>query len=118
MGWVVEGFSRDLAGKLGTYRANDWSRFLEDCGLLHIYADLPASLPAFFLGRAIVLRRDMDPERTAWWAWHEALHALLHVGNREEWRRLVCGDLILSKFERQADEFAEVFPDWDAAETE
>jgi len=36
----------------------------------------------------------------------------MHVGDHDDWASMTCGDLILSKRERQAEEFARLYPDW------
>jgi hypothetical protein len=74
--------------------------------------ELPSTLPAILYQRTIYVRAGLGELAAAWWIWHEAGHAILHVGNREQWRAMACGDLILAKFEQQASDFARNFPDW------
>lgn len=113
MGWIVEAIVDRLHRCVGRWPADNWRGFIDRYDLDCVYADLPQSLPAISIDGVIVIGRHLPPNEAAWWAWHEVAHHVLHCGGREDWRRMVCGDLILTKFERQADDFALLFPDWD-----
>ncbi len=94
------------------YGANEWEQFCEDQGIAVLYADLPPSLPAFFLNKAIIIQQGLSPQQTVRLAWHELGHWVCHVGSQEFWRTRPLGHLIMSKMERQASDFAERFPLW------
>lgn len=113
MGWVVDGIIARVRQENRIYAASEWDRFCEDHGLTVLFTDLPASLPAFFLGKAIVIQHGLSRQRTARLVWHEIGHWMCHAGSREFWRARPLGYLILSKMERQANEFAQQFPEWD-----
>ena len=115
MVWVVEQIVDRVRHERGVYALHEWERFCADHGIAIVFADLTESLPSFYIAGTIVLGRHLSAEERAYHAWHEAYHALYCVGSREEWLRLmVCGDLCVRKFERQADEFATGFPVWGA----
>ena len=98
---------------LGVYDALDWPRFLADCGMRYVFASLPEWAPAVLAGRTIVIRSGEDRIFEAFWVWHEAGHHALHVGDGQFWGSRPCGLMILRKMERQATEFALMYPDWD-----
>lgn len=113
LGWIVQDLIDRAWRALGSFRAREWRQFVDQVGLRVVLSlDLPATVPALLFRRTIIVRAGLDDWTTAWLVWHEAGHFLLHCGNQFEWRELVCGDLILAKQERQAEEFATSFPDW------
>jgi len=112
MGWVVEDIVCRWRAKFGVYGAFEWERFIDDCGLRWRVADLPASLPALIIGKTIFVRRGLDSLLTAYYVWHEIGHWACHFGSREFWLSRPQGYLTLSKMERQASEFALLFPVW------
>ena len=113
MPWVVDGIiARELA--TGAYMGHEWQRFCGDYQIEWDVIDLPGSLPAVLYNETILLRRGMRPLETAWYAWHEIGHFVIHVGNQRFWQSLVCGDLIVRKQEAQADYFAVTYPVWSA----
>lgn len=110
MGWVVpELIRRDWSDQ--SYRADEWRRFCHDHQLYVIYAAM-RDTTAFLIGNYLILPDGLDPFKTSWLAWHELGHFVVHVGNREAWRRTILGEHTIQKFEHQALEFAILFPDW------
>lgn len=116
MGWIVDDVVLRIRAAKGKYRAHEWERFLIDCGLRIVIVDLPPNITGMVVDDVVILQRGMPTVATARRAFHEAGHFFLHEGNGEFWRsRLggLQGDLTVSRFERQADEFADKFPVWD-----
>lgn len=114
MGWIaIERVARARM-EYGRFKSNEWQAFLDQCGLHHMTWDLGTSLPAILCDEdTIVTDNELAEHETAWWVWHEVAHHLLHGGDRNFWRSRPQGDIILSKFERQADEFASAYPEWE-----
>ena len=95
------------------YWASDWTRFCTAHGIGWITAPLSPDIRALLIDNLIVLDEDLDsPERDSQ-AWHELGPWALHIGDERALRRRACGDLIAGKQERQANEFALAFPEWD-----
>lgn len=110
MTWIAEGVARRAYRRFGGYLADEWRAFGQPLGVRFELSDrLPEWLPALRVERSIVLRRGMPAGETAWWAWHELAHVLLHPGNL----LAPVGWPLPAKQERQADEFAARFPLWD-----
>jgi hypothetical protein len=113
MGWIVAEWVARAWITLGLFHALEWPRFLELHNLqFRVSDDLPDAIPALLICRTIIVRAGLDDWTTAGFVWHEAGHHLLHCGNQWDWREMACGELILAKQERQAEEFARFFPDW------
>ena len=110
MSWIIEDRIAALHAEGRRYGRCEWERFCGDAGITVYYHELPPHLPAFIAGSALVLRAGMSPLATAFWAWHEIAHRLLHAGGREFWLSRPMGRYIVAKQERQANEFAALFP--------
>lgn len=113
MGWVAGDCADRLRGKAGWYRWDQWRSFCWLYGIQVVETDLPAWLDAVHVGRSVCVRLDLPPLDKARWVWHEVGHIVMHPGNCWYWDRLPWGHLVLSKQERQADEFAATFPVWE-----
>lgn len=111
--WIVQDACHRLRDEIGTYR---WDQWREVARLLGITVEVVSDMPVpkgCIIGDLIVVRWDSDPVVVAERVWHEISHAYLHAGNRDIWGQVHCGQIILSKFERQAREFAEQYPVWE-----
>jgi hypothetical protein len=114
MSWIVDESVTETWQSVGHYCALEWPRFIDDVGLRVCWAaELPDMLSALIAGRTVIVRPGLDEWTTARLVWHEVGHSVLHVGDYRDWEAMTCGDLILAKFESQADEFARRYPDWE-----
>lgn len=117
--YVVMDVVERLRERFGVIHADQWREFLEACGLTLYMLDLPPSIEAVVVDTAIILNTALDPRRRSELAFHEVAHYWLHAGNLETfWRHALSGaqgELTVAKFERQANDFARLFPVWDDA---
>lgn len=113
MGMVAEHAAIRLREFYGVYRASQWDVFLDARALDQWYDELPAGVPAFLADGCVFIQRGMTADATAARVWHEVGHWALHAGDRDFWRSRPQGDITVAKFERQADEFASLFPVWE-----
>lgn len=113
MGWVVDDAVARTRRQVGVFFAHEWEAFCAQAGISVLYDLLPDSLPGISFGDLLILDVRLSAEEREHVAWHELAHHELHVGDCRDWLQLMaCGDLCVQKFERQADEFAALFPDW------
>lgn len=108
---------RDVVERLWTLygrpKGHDWEAFLAMCGVPVKYRNLPEwSAPGVVVGKTIFLHRELPKAEMARTAFHEVAHILLHDGDVRWWMSRPQGHITVAKFERQAEEFAELFPDW------
>lgn len=113
VGWIVHDTCNRLYGEIGRYRWDQWRCAAAALGIEVVVIDSKLAPPACLYRNTICLRGGFDDETTAWLAWHELAHAVLHAGSPDSWRDMIGGVHLLNKFERQADEFAETFPVWE-----
>lgn len=116
MGWVVPGVVDRLRAERGLYGVSEWERFLAEHGLYCSFEEMPVEVPALVAGNAILVQDGLPDDVTALLVWHEAGHIVLHAGNREFWISRPLGRSTIRKMERQAWEFAYLFPDWSESE--
>lgn len=116
MGLVVTDVVWRIRQRTGWVHAHEWDAFLETLGVDVFRWDLPETIPAFFHGDCIYIAQRIDPLAAQRYIWHEIGHAVLHAGGPAWWIARPQGYLTVARFERQADEFARLFPVWDDAE--
>lgn len=103
-----------LRSVYGHFSYVEWPVCAQHLGI-QIYCTTRQFCGAFLLDRIMLIPSNVPPSVIALYAWHELGHAILHIGNREYIRKmLVGGEHILRRFERQAWEFALIFPVWDS----
>lgn len=108
-----------LRERYGVYHQRHWRVFAGSIGLQVYTVCHPISMAAVLLDGALLVRVGIPSQLTALYAWHELGHAVLHTGNREYWRtQFIGGNYLLRRFERQAWEFALLFPIWDPEDLE
>lgn len=112
MVWVALEVARRLRRSLGAYRGDEWEACAEELGIRCRRVDLPIDQPAMLIDRTLFLHSRLPAPEAAWWAWHELAHHVMHPGNVQFWDALAWGHLVVSKQERQAWEFAVLFPLW------
>lgn len=112
LGWVARDIADNLRREGRSYRWDEWPRFVAERGFHVIAVDLPEWLPAYRLDTTIVVARRLPTRLRARWVWHEIGHCLMHPGNFQFWDGLPWGHHVLAKQERQANEFASLFPVW------
>lgn len=113
MGLVVRDVVDRLRVELGTFYGHQWREFLDASGLRWFERDLPETVGAVIVEDTVILNRNRPAETVAECAFHEAGHYWLHAGNMETfWRCCPQGDITVARWERQADEFALLFPVW------
>lgn len=111
---VAFDLARRLREELGVYQASEWDRFAATLGVRCVEQPaLPAWQPAMLVHRTLYFRPDAPQSELSWWAFHELAHLVRHPGNFQFWESLPWGDLVLSKQEHLASEFALLFPVWD-----
>lgn len=118
MGWIVHDAVNRLRCEVGTYRWDQWKECADTVGvrIITLDADIAAWLgcdPAALVGRIVLVKDERDPVRIARNVWHEIGHRLLHAGGSDAWLCKPNGEILVRKFERQAREFADLFPIWD-----
>lgn len=112
MGYATSDAIARAHAMLGHPDATDWERFVDYLGLVVCREDLPRSVPAMIVGDTIVIARWLRDTTAAESVWHEIGHWWLHDGEVEWWLSRPQGYLTVSRFERQARDFARLFPDW------
>lgn len=114
MGYVVADVVRNLWSVYGRPASNEWREVAEAFGLTVRLRDLPAfARPGLVKGRTIYLQFDLPNREMALTAFHEIGHVALHDGDVRWWHSRPQGHITVSRMERQAEEFALLFPDWD-----
>lgn len=113
MGWITQDAAVRARSEIGIYGVTQWAECAEDLGLRIEYAAIPFGIESFILGRLIVLNEGMTPFQEAAAVWHEIAHWMFHRSNVNWWASRPQGDITVAKFERQACEFASMFPDWE-----
>ena len=94
--------------------ATDWKQFARSLGLVVEHLPLPQGIPAVLAGQSLLLVSNMlSASLVTLAAWHEIGHLALHAGDMESWSALPGGSALLARFEREAWQFALVFPSWD-----
>ena len=109
MSWIVEGVMRSVYQSAGPFWADEWRACGRQLGVRFEVVPLRGDIVAFHVGTIIFLDVDLSPRDMAWWAWHELAHVLMHPGSI----MAPIGDQLPEKQERQANEFAAIFPLWD-----
>lgn len=113
VGWIVEDACQRLYTEIGRYQWDQWELAARALGLSVIVATAGPVPPACLIDRTIIIRGGLDPQTTAFLAWHECGHHVLHAGDPSQWRQWFGGAHIMAKYERQANEFAEEYPVWE-----
>ncbi len=109
MAWIAAELARSTYRHLGIFLGSEWRECGERLGLRFEIVPLRAGIRATRVGWVIFLSDGMSPRETAWLAWHEIAHVLLHPCNILS----PVGRPLQGKCERQANEFAALFPHWD-----
>lgn len=106
IGWVA----RDRAARFREDHPDgpieDWKEFATDLGMHLVWMDLNQERRAVRMGKLIILQTGMGERAEQEAVRHEISHYLLHSCNMSWWKGKPCGHLILSKYERQANELA------------
>lgn len=114
MSTIASGVVERWHAQYGTVPALEWAPFLSRLGLRWEFAQLPQSLPAALANDELVVVRCGLPESTAaLLIWHEVGHFALHAGGATFWSSRSGGSALIRRFERQAWEFALLFPVWE-----
>lgn len=113
MGWIVKDACDRLWGEIGRYHWDEWCEVASTLGLEVVIVNQGPVPPACLIGRTIYVRGGLCDQMTARLVFHEVGHAVLHAGTPQDWRAMPGGTHVLHKFERQAEEFAALFPVWD-----
>lgn len=108
MGWIARDAAERARHLYGPFAAHDWERFAVVAGIHWRIETLPEWLPALRIERTIILRQQASFGDMSWWFWHEVGHIMLHPGNALSDTRCT----LAVKAERQADDFAELYPCW------
>lgn len=112
MGWIVRDAVVRYREEIGTFRGHEWRRCAERVGLEVVVIDLGPLTPAAIVHGTLFISSKLPPRLRALWAYHEIGHHLLHVGNYRFWQSLPGGESLTKKYERQAWQFAFLFPRW------
>jgi hypothetical protein len=112
MGWVVEDCIQRLRKSLGCFRYDQWPDCAEQLGLTVTFFDLPCHVQAYIIKGHLIVSTRWHRIVQARAAWHEIGHYLLHAGSFHWWMTRPQGNLTVTKFEVQANLFAERFPIW------
>lgn len=100
----------------GRYRWHEWPAMYAMLDLAWVSVPLPPELRGFLWGSTVYLRAGMGRRQTARTAWHEAGHHLMHAGGCAFWLSRPQGVVTVARFDWQARQFAERFPDWGEGE--
>lgn len=117
MGMIVDDIVWRIRQLTGPVYAHEWEWFIDLMELEMWRCDLPEHAPAFLHNDCIYIGRGIDPFVSAPYIWHEIGHAILHAGGPLWWAKRPQGRLTVARFERQADDFARLFPVWDDHES-
>lgn len=113
MGWIVRDACNRLYAQIGRYHWDEWGDVATALGLTVAIVNHGPVPPACLVGRTIIIRGGLDAQTTAFLAYHELGHHVLHAGDPAQWRQWFGGAHLMAKYERQASEFAEEFPVWE-----
>lgn len=114
MGWVIEDVVARLRAEIGPYRREEWRQFLAAIGLAYDFDYLPERCNAVLCDGEVIFRNGISDDETIDAAYHEGGHHLTVVGDMRWWATRPQGHITVAKFERQANDFARLFPVWDA----
>lgn len=113
MGWMVEDVVSRLRADIGPYRRREWRQFLKAIGLRYTFDYLPEEYDAILFNGKVIFRNGLSEEEIIDAAFHEGGHHMTVVGDVRWWRSRPQGYITVAKFERQANEFAALFPIWE-----
>lgn len=113
MGMVVHDVVVRWRRRTGLLLAGEWALMLDALELDVERCDLGGRIFAAVVDDCVYLDERLTGPFAAWCAWHEIGHVVLHVGGPMWWRSRPQGHITLAKYERQADEFARLFPVWE-----
>lgn len=111
--WVAQQRAQELRKTFGLFRSDEWLRFAHRLGMRVCLADLPDGFPGFTNGDTIYVCRSLNWTSRASVVWHEIGHVVMHAGDADWWRSRPQGEITVSKMERQAWEFAFLYPVWE-----
>lgn len=86
----------------------DWREFAVDSGMELVWRHLPDGRQAVRIGRIIFLQARLSERDEQAAVRHEMCHYLMHSCNMLWWQGQPCGEIIISKYERQARELAQL----------
>lgn len=112
LSWMVTDTIIRTRERYGRFGGDEYYLLASLLGLTIETRRLPVKLPAIVCDSTIVLSDRLSSTAQAWYAWHEVGHFLMHEGDRRALRSHPEGRAMMGKYERQADEFADRFPDW------
>ncbi|HCG30763.1 MAG TPA: hypothetical protein DEU95_13865 [Chloroflexi bacterium] len=98
--------------RTGVLHSAEWDAMLDALGMDVERCDLGDSILAAVVNDCVYLDERLHGCLAAWCVWHEIGHVLLHAGGPLWWASRPQGWLTVARFERQADEFARLFPIW------
>lgn len=108
----MQQFAVRIRRQFGTYSAEEWSLFLHDHGMWWAEEEI-MPVRAVVAGNLVLIRGGLTPFERAFVVWHEVGHAMLHPGDAEWWLTRPQGRITVAKIERQANDFAWLFPIWE-----
>lgn len=110
---VVADIIARLRAEYGRMRRSDWEAYLTRCGVSVQYRDFgDVPVTGVVRGNTIFLQHGLSKDETERVVFHEFGHFATHEGDIRWWRTRPQGHITAAKFERQAEEFAALFPDW------
>ncbi len=113
MAWIVEDVVTRLRADIGPYRRREWRQFLAAIGLRYDFDYLPERCNAVLCDGEIIFRNGISEDELIDAAFHEGGHHVTVAGDVRWWRSRPQGELTVARFERQANEFAALFPVWE-----
>src|SRR5680860_562837 len=112
MGAVTNGVVERARTQYGVYWFDEWELFAQRLGIRVIRGNLPLGRAAALLDGKLFIQAGLPFVIECLSAWHEIGHRFVQKGNNYWWSTRPQGHVTVAKFERQATEFAELFPDW------
>lgn len=104
--WIARGRASRFLRDNPEGPIEDWRKFAVDSGMELVWRHLPDGRRAVRVGKIIFLQYRLSERDEQAVVRHEMCHYLLHSCNMLWWQRQRGGELMLSKYERQAKELS------------